>query len=154
LESLPDSRLICGLENAVGKAHLWDILTQEVAASMSEQLHIEFPFGFHLPNWYCPVCGQSTLPQLDDEKEEPKCRHVDWVYADDSGDFIFLRKSLADWLDRKMQEDDEVDALEELRKHWNGGAKVEFVITTGGMACGPVWSTFTVALDLAAEDDG
>lgn len=127
-------------------------------------LDIEFPFGIAIRQWYCPVCGEPVL--VDDfESENPACPHVDWIYLDDVCEFLWLKPQLAQLLDESGSEEDfsqEDEAPEEdedseeddseldaLIRAWDGKAKAVFVFTTGGIACGPVWSTIRIGFDFS-----
>jgi|DewCreStandDraft_4_1066084.scaffolds.fasta_scaffold06592_3 hypothetical protein len=127
-------------------------------------LDIEFPFGIAIQQWFCPVCGEPVL--VDDfESENPACPHVDWIYLDDVCEFLWLKPEVAELLDGAesgedvSQEDmasgadedseEEDTGLDALIRAWDGEAKAVFAFTTGGMACGPVWSTIRIGFDFS-----
>lgn len=131
---------------------------------MPSTLDIEFPFGIAIRQWFCPVCGEPVL--VDDfETETPACRHVDWIHLDDICEFLWLKPHVAQLLEETnsekevSQEDvasgenedsEEKDAeIDVLIRAWDGKAKAVFILTTGGMACGPVWSTIRIGFDFS-----
>lgn len=126
-------------------------------------LDIEFPFGVTIQQYFCPVCGEPVLVE-DFEAETPACPHVDWVYLDDVCEFLWLKPEVAKLLDQidvgeeDSQGDEDSDAedaeaadpeLDALIRSWDGKAKAVFVFTTGGIACGPVWSTIRIGFDFS-----
>jgi hypothetical protein len=79
---------------------------------------------------------------------------VEWVYLDELSEFIFaqpLLQARIDQLGEKEDEDSEFNLREEIEKIWHRKTNVVFNITTGGMACGPVWSTVRFGLNFVPD---
>jgi predicted RNA-binding Zn-ribbon protein involved in translation (DUF1610 family) len=109
----------------------------------SNTVELEFPFGLSFEQFYCPACGKAILEQ-DEPFEAPKCQHLEWIYLDGLGEFVFAApvvQERIDILSEKAKVDDDFDLYEELQKIWASSTKVIFSITTGGMAGGPIWET-------------
>jgi len=125
---------------------------------MPATLDIEFPFGIAIQQWFCPVCGQPLLPE-DYNTDQLSCPHVDWIYLDDIAEFLWQKPQVAQLLNESSssqdisQEDDHVQeketGIDTLIHAWDGKTKAVFVFTTGGIACGPVWSTIRIGLDFS-----
>ena len=119
----------------------------------ARKVELEFPFGHDFPPLYCPVCG--TVAQIPDEPSEmPTCPHVEFRFLGMIGEFDYttpqIDKLLDEW-EEKYGDDDEVESLEYIEKD-NNKTRIIFEITTGGMACGPSWSTVVYGFNYLPEN--
>lgn len=87
--------------------------------------------------------------------ESAPCPHVDWVYVDEVGEFVYASPAVQTQIDKLEAEADEDDDLliDKLEAVWHEPTKAHIAITTRGMACGPVSSTIQFGLNLLLEDD-
>lgn len=111
--------------------------------STCSTVNLEFPFGQLFDQLYCPVCGKPILVS-GDSFEAPQCQHVEWVYLDSLSKFIYfgtMAGAILEALSKKMEDVDDLDLREEFQEIWGGSTKMVLSVTTGGMACGPVWDT-------------
>lgn len=131
-------------------------VTRNARCNTSE---FEFPFGLCFEQFYCPACGNAIL-EKEEPFEGPKCQHLEWIYLDGLGEFVFTApvvRQRIDELSERAEDDDDSDLCEELQKTWASSTKVVFNISTGGMASGPIWVTrigLNFVLDEYNEDAG
>jgi hypothetical protein len=129
-------------------------MTEETKETVLNSVDLEFPFGQQLEQFFCPACGKGII-EPNQPFEAPQCKHVEWVYLDELSEFIFAQPEVQARIDdfnERADEDDDLDPLEELQKVWGSSTKVVFNITTGGMACGPIWSTARFGLNFEPEE--
>jgi len=81
---------------------------------------------------------------------EKPCRHLAFAYLDELGEFPFVAKRLEEDAETAMEADDPV---KEISRKLGKGASVVFALTTGGMACGPTWSTTVLGFDFSVGRD-
>jgi hypothetical protein len=115
---------------------------------------LQFPLGRPFNQFFCPACGKAIL-EPNQAFEAPQCQHVEWVYLDEIGEFIFAQppvQTQIDELNEKAEDDDDFDLFEELQNIWGSSTKVIFNVTTGGMACGPVWETARFGLNFVLDE--
>jgi hypothetical protein len=106
----------------------------------TNSVQISYPFGLVVTEFFCPACGAQILGQEEDPKP---CCHVIYTYLDLIGDSMYVHEGL------EGQLQGEEDFLEEVRRVLLPSETALHVsLATGGMACGPVWSSITVGLDL------
>lgn len=117
-------------------------------------VELVFPFGLSFERFYCPACGKAILEQ-DEPFEAPNCHHLEWIYLDGLGEFVFTAPVVQEQIDelsKKAEQDDDFDLYEELQKVWASSTKVVFRVTTGGMACGPIWETARYGLSFVLDE--
>jgi hypothetical protein len=107
---------------------------------------LETPFGRVATVGYCPVCGADLFSEHEPNPE--MCEHIRWIEVD---------RSLI-WLAPDLQALEAVDGQRPAPRRRkmlaavaNGNLPSVLVmrLTTGGMGCGPSWSTLSVAVDFA-----
>jgi len=129
---------------------------------------IELPFGVWPEAIHCPVCGKQILG----EGFDPQCDHVAFTYSDYVGEFDYVapwldeiaQKALDRW-DAFQDEDEDEDEhnhehgsadqaecpyehpLDVLLEEYPSPSLLCLAVTTGGMACGPVWATFHLGIE-------
>jgi hypothetical protein len=117
-------------------------------------VELKFPFGLSFDRFYCPACGKPIL-EPEEPFEAPKCQHLEWIYLDGLGEFVFTAPVVQERIDKLSEEaegDDDFDLYEELQKTWASSTKVVFSVTTGGMACGPIWDTARYGLNFVLDE--
>src|SRR5262245_39023217 len=118
-------------------------MSKRTKKTVANRIDLQFPFGLALDQLFCHACGIAII-EPNKAFEAPQCQHVEWVYLDELGEFIYAQSAVQariDELNQKANDDDDFDIFNELMKSWGSSTKVAFNITTGGMACGPVWET-------------
>ncbi|MGE0713698.1 MAG: hypothetical protein AB7T09_37340 [Planctomycetota bacterium] len=113
-------------------------------------IDLELPFGLPAPDLFCPACGVLVLGAAEGAEEEP-CPHLLYVYLGDVGLPHYVSPGLA-----PLDEDspDFLDDVERLLAKRGARSVLRFSLTTGGMACGPVWNTVYVGIDLLGDQGG
>ena len=94
----------------------------------------------------CPVCGASILKEDEPFDDENLCEHVKLLFADVVGDFVFVDDEYEDMVDEMKQKIDEGEEdIEELLVQYissdKGKGHTLAMLTSHGMACGPVSNT-------------
>jgi hypothetical protein len=117
-----------------------------------QNIEIDWPFNAEPPEIFCPICSAPILK--NGEELNDFCDHVEFVYLDEIGDFLFASKSIAQAVEDAREKaendnDDDFEVIEFLDARSNP-AGFSLALTTSGMACGPVSSTIRVGFDLAA----
>ena len=105
---------------------------------------VEQPFGAEPPVVYCPICGKTTL----DYDKPSVCEHLAFIYVGDGQAFIYTSD---DFQNRTRADDLEEFPYSEIESlicdaDYNNELLV-IEITSGGMACGPVWYTDAFGFD-------
>jgi predicted RNA-binding Zn-ribbon protein involved in translation (DUF1610 family) len=121
--------------------------------TVCNSVDIELPFGQALTQFFCPVCGKGII-EPDESFEAPQCKHVEWVYLDALGEFLFVAPHLQARIDQfseRADENDDCVPLNELQKVWGSDTTVVFNMKTGGIACGPVWETLRFGVNFVPE---
>lgn len=130
---------------------------------------IDWPFNAPQPALKCPITGEVISSGFEDQdaveagdpQEEVDYASISTVlfaFLGDISEFLYLRSDLREMLEKARQEKTNDPGMEgyddfELLKqefHRLDENIVVFELNTGGMACGPVWSTLWVGLDLLA----
>lgn len=113
---------------------------------------IEWPFGAANARLFCPFCGKKAWPQVS--RPRP-CAHLRFVYSTTAGAFEWLAKDLRakrEELEASPPVGNRIGAkLARTLGLENRSQAVAFEVTTGGLACGPVWFTSCVLFDLRAK---
>jgi hypothetical protein len=109
-----------------------------------------------LPGAVVPPRLRKPIIERDKPFEESQCEHVEWVYLDELGAFIFAHPSVQAVIDdlcakADESDDDDSDLVEELHKLWGGPTRAVLTLTTWVMACGPVWSTVRFGLNFITD---
>ena len=123
---------------------------------MKNTLRLTVPLGIAFDRLHCPVCGKAVF-EPDTPCDAPNCAHVQWVYLGETGEFTYTTPAVQAAIDelKQAEEDDEVESLKErFEATWSSNTRVSFEITTGGMACGPVWSTISVGVEYMPDSAG
>lgn len=91
---------------------------------------------------HCPVCGQNVIDQEDD----PTCPHILFTHFDGFG---YVKPSIEKLKDEAEAEEEDSDEYlpEILIQKINIPTAACFVVSSSGMACGPVTYTNYVAID-------
>lgn len=129
-------------------------MNKETASATCSTVDLEFPFGQSFDQFFCPACGKPIL-EPEQSFEGPQCQHVEWVYHSAVGEFIFAQPAVQtriDELNQEAEDDDDLDLFEELQKRWGSSTKVVFNVSTGGMACGPIWETVSFGLNFVSDE--
>jgi len=126
-------------------------------AQSIQRVELEISYGEGFPTFHCPLCGKQVLTP----KGPDACPHLLYFYADAAGCFVHLSPRLDDIVvpdepadsDGAVDDDDEWDVTAPLRKaiaaRWEDPrGLIEFRVTHGGMACGPVWFTDVYGFDV------
>jgi len=116
------------------------------------RVDLELPFGKRCDAFYCPACG-APIAQPEHGLSPTPCEHLRFVYLESVGLFAFVADDLREALDRAERAADEaadeawdpLDAVCALLPEQN---VICVHLTTGGMACGPVWESTVYGLDL------
>ena len=117
-------------------------------------VELRFPFGLPFERLYCPACGEAIIEE-DVPFEGPRCKHLEWIYLDGLREFAFTAPAIQERIDELSQRtevDDCFDLCDELQKTWASNTTAVFSITTGGMACGPIWETARYGLNLVLDE--
>lgn len=112
---------------------------------------VELPFGVPFSALFCPACGAQILGV---EEHEP-CAHVLYVFLSDVGYPTYVAPDLETELP-DPEEDEDAEFLEQVERILTArGAKpaLALSVTSGGMACGPVWLTVYVGFDFGGESE-
>ncbi len=123
-----------------------------------QQVELEVSYGDDFPTFHCPRCGKQVLTPNGPDA----CSHLWYFYADAAGCFVHLSSGLDDIeiSDEQCGDDDDEDDWDVTRLvreqvatlSKNPKGVVEFRVTHGGVACGPVWFTDVYCFDfLSAE---
>lgn len=110
--------------------------------------------------FFCPVTGQLIK---DDHTYQPSPATM-FTFVDDVGEFETLHPDLQEKWDKvkeqaEHEEEDEGDYIgtedlfDRFLEQVNNPSLVCFIITTRGMACGPVSSTVRIGIDMDREPD-
>lgn len=126
---------------------------------------IDWPFNAPQPALKCPLTGMDIALGVEEADDEAPCEDIDYesiptvlfAFLGDISEFLYIRPDLKQKLDAQRaalvmsnEEANEWDDFELLKSSTGmlGNVPVIFEVNTGGMACGPVWSTLWVGLDL------
>lgn len=129
---------------------------QALAAQPSAEMKLEFPFGFPLEAVHCPGCGERVVSVEGTDC----CPHTLYVFHSDVPEPLLMHPRLEEVVGSL---DDDVPLKDQVERYLAAKPSVTAIplsITTGGMACGPVWSTLRVRFELQGvepwldEDEG
>ena len=123
----------------------------------ANRVSAEIPFGIAFNQFFCPACGASVVSAETGVAEDP-CPHLRFVYIADVCEFAYLDTALGIDLQEAEKvadesKDDDWSPLDTVEKSIDEKAGILFEFTTGGMACGPVWSTIFIGIELVATVD-
>ena len=93
---------------------------------------------------FCPACGKVIFGEGDDGT---KCRHVIFTFVSELGEFFDVSAKYQEIIEKIEDGEDVFDFLEEARKQINKPSILFLSVSSSGMACGPVSSTASVAID-------
>lgn len=110
--------------------------------------NIELPFGQSQGIPHCPCCGAR---QFDDEWEATPCKHTAFFLLWETGDFIYATEKLEKAIDEPRPDDFYENLEGYFAKLGYDDSLLIINETSGGMACGPVWSTTSIGFDFSAE---
>lgn len=99
-------------------------------------------------NFFCPVTGQAILRGEEAFHASPA---TVFCYVDEVDEFETISeeaKSIFDTLEIDEDEDSTDEIFEKFAKMYSDNNVVCFVITTSGMACGPVSSTVRIGIQM------
>lgn len=117
-----------------------------ICTNLPQLACIEQPFGCEAPKACCPICGQTTnnldLGYIN------SCEHLAFVYLFSCSEFEykseeFLARTKAFELERIPLE----DPVPYLQRAGYSNNLLALMITYGGMANGPTWSTDMYGFD-------
>lgn len=118
-------------------------------------LTLTFPMGYEFQRLHCPVCG---APILEPGKpfEEPNCIHVEWVYLEEVSEFIYVAPSVKQAIEQVDSDEDPGEdkpdhPVERLAALWKSATRGHIEVSTGAMACGPVWTTVYFGINFMQE---
>ena len=119
------------------------------------RLDIEHPFGATSARLHCPACGTETIGG----EGFAACNHLLFVFVGMAGLFDLidpaLEAQIARETERRVVEGEiELPPLElayELLGASSAKGLLAISMTTGGMACGPVWETNWAAYSLLGQ---
>lgn len=117
--------------------------TEEAEQDCDEVL-LEFPFGFPVEAVHCPACGERVVGAEGAEG----CPHTLYVFHSDVPEPLFVHPKLEAVMgppDDDVPEQEQVDAFLAAQPSTTA---LRLSISTGGMACGPMWSTVHVGFEL------
>lgn len=123
-----------------------------------QQIDVEMDTG----RFFCPVTGQQICDPEDVTQPSPATM---FVYYNEVGEFDFVTKDLEALAEKAREDVEEAEVngddegpesvfdhfltlVDAAQTHPNIAV---FVITTHGMACGPVSTTFAIGIDMAHE---
>lgn len=126
---------------------------------------IDWPFNAPQPALKCPITGSVIASGFEGADDEELRQDIDYesiptvlfAFLGDINEFLYIRSDLKQKLDERRAElvlsnedASEWDDFELLKSSSDmlGDVPAIFEMNTGGMACGPVWSTLWVGLDL------
>lgn len=112
---------------------------------MAQVVKLEFPFGVEFDEFFCPACGAALMDR--DQFAGHPCPHLAFAYIDEAGEFAYVSPRLGAAAARADEDDD--DPVATLAAKLPAGTSVVFELTTGGMGCGPVWSTVVFGIELS-----
>ncbi len=122
---------------------------------------IEQPFGCDPSIVHCPICGSSTMNAETNEMQS--CPHLAFIYICEISEFVYqsddFKTKSRDWYDKEKEDDSEYNEEEFAQKinlsdfrqtlanmgYDNNLLAIE--LTSGGMACGPVYFTDVYGFD-------
>lgn len=111
---------------------------------MSAVIEIDLAFG-QPASFHCPVCG-INFEDHDDRGEMKTCPHLVFAFLESEGMFVHDEVNAEEMME--SAEDEEAHrAL--ARILGDEPTKVAFRVHSGGMACGPVWTTMFYGLDMS-----
>ena len=119
------------------------------------RLDLEHRFGAGSPRLHCPACGVETIGQTG----FTACAHLLFVFVGMAGLFDSIDPELEAWIGRETERrvvegELELSPLElayELLDASPAKGLLAISLTTGGMACVPVWETNWAAYSLLRE---
>jgi hypothetical protein len=129
--------------------------TSETTSSAIEPIDINWPFGAPSPTLHCPRTGK-LVAKPGDYVEQPASPYVAFVYINEVDEFDYIRPDLEAKMDAAslaLEEDDDTTTLELLMSVMDPRqVPLVFAVHTGGMACGPSWTTVTYGFELWSAD--
>lgn len=128
---------------------------------------IEWPFNAPQPALRCPSTGNVIAPGFEGAAERDPITEIDYsgiptvlfVFLGEINEFLYIRPDIQESLKKRRvtletsEEDSEDDSDFEILTSSDemfGDVPLIFELNTGGMACGPVWSTVWIGLDIFA----
>jgi len=128
-----------------------------VEVSVSNILSLSFPMGSQCQSLFCPACG-AQIVGLEMTYETAPCPHLDWIYVEEVGEFLYaspaVQNNLDQWESEALEdEEDEQLPIEKLVTEWSAPTKAHIAITTRGIACGPVSSTLQLGINFLLDED-
>lgn len=119
------------------------------------RLDLEHPFGDTSARLHCPACGAETIGA----EGFATCDHLLFLFVGIAGLFDMIDPGLETWIQRETERRVEVGEIElsplelayELLDASPAKGLFALSLTTGGMACGPVWETNWATYSLLGE---
>ena len=114
-----------------------------------QRVKLELGLGGEVPDYHCPRCGKKFLTG----EGVDSCPHLCYFFTDMVGEFMYVAKELGEAkYPEHGDEDEEWDPTSIMRNEvvtqsTNSDAIVEFTVSHGGMACGPVFCTDIFCID-------
>lgn len=111
---------------------------------------IEVPLGADFPQVHCPACGAPVFSG----NAYGGCKHLAFCYVSEVDEAEMVPDHLAETVAQAKNEAEETDRtlIEVLLEKLDRGSMFCLEITSGGMACGPVWTTAYIAFDFDPPD--
>ncbi len=123
-----------------------------ISATAPVVIDINLPFGVTAA-FHCPLCG-INLEEPDENGDPRGCPHLLFSFLESESLLVHVAPDIQPRLDA-VDEADEEDDEPLLTRYVNAVAErsmVVFRLSSGGMACGPVWSTMAYAFDFRPTD--
>lgn len=145
-------------------------MTQENQRKGFEEriINIDWPFNAPPPALRCLVTGEVISAGFEDLASVEQGEHIDepdyesiptvlFAFLGNISEFLYLRDDIKEMIAQSREASNagdvqDIDDFEVLKREFYrlDDSVVVIELNTGGMACGPVWSTLWVGLDLLA----
>lgn len=113
---------------------------------MSAIVEVNLPFGYPA-TFHCPLCGQN-LEEAGEDGELKACPHLMLAFLESEGIVVHAADGVEEAFEQaRDNEDESQDPMTVVLG--NEAGRVAFRVHSGGMACGPVWTTMIYAFDFA-----
>jgi hypothetical protein len=104
-------------------------------------------------NFFCPVTGQAIIREEEEFRASPA---TVFCYLDGFSEFEFMSdeaKAIFDSLEIDEVEDNSEDIFKRFEEEYSDNNIICFVITTRGIACGPVSFTVRIGIQMNYMDE-